>query len=93
MLLINQKMSNEEFQVTPQEWLANLHKRNLEKWNAYKSGKAQPAASGSITFSVRVESARSVEMKQVITNALNALGADLLTTLADSSLDTLGIPR
>ena len=92
MLLIYQKVSNEDFQVTPQEWLVSRYKQNLANWQAFKSGNPRPAESGT-KFAMQVESTRTQELRQVITTAARELGPDALLTLAESSLDTLGIPR
>ena len=92
MLLIYQKLSNADFQVTPREWLVSRYEQTLANWKAFRSGNPRPAERGTKCV-MQVESTRTQELRQVITTAARALGPEALLTLAESSLDTLGIPR
>ncbi|MEK6321562.1 MAG: hypothetical protein AABN33_07760 [Acidobacteriota bacterium] len=92
LILAYQKLDNEEFQVTPEEWATNRHNQSVAKWKAYKSGSPVARVTGA-KLEIRVESAKTKELKQTITRAANTLGLDALRSLADSSLDVLGISR
>jgi hypothetical protein len=87
MLLVTQKLSNKEFQVTPEEWAASQHEKQVKKWEAHKKGAPLPkdkAVNGKATS----ESARSKELQRAFYNK----GAEILP-LIDSSLQDMGIPR
>ncbi|HEX3249537.1 MAG TPA: hypothetical protein VHS05_08920 [Pyrinomonadaceae bacterium] len=87
LLMVNQKLSNKDFQVTPAEWATQRHLRAVERWNAYKSGKPAPEKS-TAQAKVVVETMRSKELQRLFSNRV----ADV-PPLVDRALDDLGIPR
>lgn len=42
MLLVTQKLSNEDFQVSPEEWAANQHQKEVARWEAQRKGVPNP---------------------------------------------------
>ncbi len=46
MLLITQKLSNEAFQGTPEEWAQKRHQKQVARWEAHRSGRAAPVEKG-----------------------------------------------
>jgi hypothetical protein len=107
-VLLQQKMLNEEYQKTPQEWADSISQTQLEEWqadaNRISSGEqAAPAATPSQPqLEMRADNSKYGEMrqaftnnamKQVIGNGASALWSSNLQVLADTVLDDFGIPR
>jgi len=83
MLMAQQKMSNEEWQKTPDEFPQSMHsKRYVEHEPKSPHLSGQPH---------NIEKRR--EMWNLVTRGLSGLGASAIRDLAQSSLDTLGIER
>lgn len=88
MLLVTQKLSNEEFQVTPEEWAAKRHEKQMKKWEAHRKGAPPPKEEAAARGKAVSESARSKELQRIFYSR----GAEILP-LIDSSLEDMGIPR
>jgi hypothetical protein len=87
LLMVTQKLSNEDFQVTPEEWAAKRHRQQVAKWEARRNAKPAPMIEDA-KARVASESARSKELQQVFFNR----AADILP-LIDNSLEDMGISR
>jgi hypothetical protein len=85
MLLIHQKMLNEEYQQTPDEYAANLH-----RWRAAERNNSS-ATEHTIVNKRNQEKCR--EMRQVVSGGVARLSPASIQGLIDDSLDTLGIER
>lgn len=87
MFIGNQKLTNEDFQVTPAEWEAKRHQKEVAKWDAYKRGRA-PLDEKRSQLVPTDGNSKSRELKglafQQRNNALS---------LVNRSLNRLGIPR
>jgi hypothetical protein len=92
LLLLYQKVYNEDYQVTPEEWRDIRYKQELAKWQAHKNGSPPPEEKVPKNVA-KVESLRTAELKQVLARAAQSMGPGSLMTVAHRSLDTLGIPR
>lgn len=86
LFLGNQKLANEDFQVTPAEWAATRHQRNVAKWDAHKRGIPYEDK-----VSRPVSSDGNAKSRELMGLALKH-GSDALT-LIENSLDSLKIPR
>jgi hypothetical protein len=86
MLLLHQKLTNPEFQVGPNEFVANWYQRRLEQWQAHHDGVKFEHKKPKLRDPDKTK--KKDEMRQVINNHQTDL-----SSLADSSLDTLGIDR
>ncbi len=42
MLLVTQKLSNEDFQVSPEAWAANQYQKEVARWEAHRKGAPNP---------------------------------------------------
>lgn len=85
MLLVTQKLSNEDFQVTPEEWAQKQHQKEAAKWEAHRSDRAarvRTAAKGRATL----ENAKSKELKKIFTDR----AADM-EALVDNMMTQMGI--
>src|SRR5262249_53067043 len=87
MFLGNQKLTNEDFQVTPAEWEAKRHEKEVAKWEAYKKGLAPVDDKRSQLIPLDGNS-KSRELKGLAFQHRN----DALN-LVNQSLDRFGIPR
>ncbi|HEY3041983.1 MAG TPA: hypothetical protein VGJ66_24860 [Pyrinomonadaceae bacterium] len=87
LLMVNQKLSNRDFQVTPEEWATQRHLRAVERWKAHRSGKPVPENS-TAQSKVEFESVRGKELQQLFRNRV----ADV-PPLVDKAFDDMGIPR
>jgi len=87
LLMVNQKLSNRDFQVTPEEWAKQQHLRAVERWNAHRSGKPVPGKS-TARSKIEFENVRGKELQQLFSNRV----ADV-PPLVDKALDDMGIPR
>ena len=85
LILITQKLSNEEFQVTPEEWETAQVQKQLKKLRTHEQNDASPSGP---KLALYVESAKTKELKEVFLNHIS----DALPLL-DNSLQELGIPR
>jgi len=100
MDLIYQKLNVEEFQVTPREFRANVNKKRLAAWEAHQSRKSQSqgevaeesTAEGVYQMKKALPTSKREELKQVSGRAVAMMSEGFLS-LANSSLDTLGIDR
>jgi hypothetical protein len=99
MFLLQQKMINESYQVTPKEWRANLHQWQIQRWQTFRNLKdsghvgSLPREQLKEGLSAREPSAKSIEMSQAISQAKAHMKLTELFNLADTSLDDLGIAR
>lgn len=85
LILVTQKLSNEDFQVTPREWDRNSYQKQVAKWKAFRSGR--PAALRQKLKAIEAtESAKSKELRQAFTNHASDIEA-----LVDSALTEIGI--
>jgi hypothetical protein len=87
LLLVTQKLANEDFQVTPEEWTARRHQKAVAKWEAHRNGIPAPMEESTEAVA-RVESGRTKELKA----AFLSRAVDILPSV-DRSLEVLGIPR
>jgi hypothetical protein len=87
LLLVTQKLANEDFQVTPEEWTARRHQKAVAKWRAHRNGIPAPIEESTKAVA-RVESARTKELKA----AFLSRAVDILPSV-DRSLEAFGIPR
>ncbi|MCP9494379.1 MAG: hypothetical protein MSG64_07990 [Pyrinomonadaceae bacterium MAG19_C2-C3] len=100
MYLLQQKMVNEAWQVTPEEFVANLHQKQLERWQAQRNQKSSAEQTGSFTanpkgeFKLRGElrPKRDAVLQAIDSGAANMNPAEL-SGLADAALDILGVER
>lgn len=67
LLIVTQKLSNEDFQVTPEQWAAKRHQKQIEKWEAHRKG-----THGRVEKEPRArlvpDNAKSKELEQVFRN-------------------------
>lgn len=93
MLMLQQKLVNEDYQVTPDEFADNLYKKKLAKWQAHRDGATdatqteqdkKPKLRG---YGIEV-AGKEKEMRRKIDESTTDL-----SNLTDTSLDTLGIER
>ena len=93
------KMFNESYQVTPEEWAANFHLREVQEWESRKNdshagGGADLASDRSPKLDrVSQPSARLHEIEKALDFAVQAQGAAGIMTFARKALDDLGIER
>ncbi len=90
-VLLEQKMINEEFQHSPQEWEKKLKNKELKNWqggqkrrDSGRRGKPQLAVSSN---------PKAREMREVIAQSPIRMNPADLINIVDDSLDTLGIER
>ncbi len=100
MFLIQQKIVNEDYQVSHQQFFANQHERQLQRWKelrAAKSGVAQAtseAAQQQGAHQVTIAwNPKTEEIRQTVKNAAAAMDSNDLLNLVGNTLDTLGIAR
>jgi hypothetical protein len=91
--LVQQKMMNASYQVTPQEWRENLQGKLLERWQERRGIKSTATAKEqSLMQLVPTEvSARTEEIKQLAGKRAASMSANDLARLCNSFLDALGI--
>ncbi len=100
MFLIQQKIVNEDYQVSHKQFFANQHERQLQRWNELRAAKsgavqatseaAQPQGTHQVTIAWNP---RTEEIKQTVKNAAAVMDSNDLLNLAGATLDTLGIAR
>jgi hypothetical protein len=93
MILVQQKMNNEDFQLEPREWIARLQQKKLERWQAFRDGRAFTQKQDGPHLSKRQPNPKSDEIARRIAEAAATMSSDELRNFADHSLDTLGIDR
>ncbi len=97
--LLQQKMNNESFQATPQEFRADLRQKENQRWHAFRKFKdtgqkgALPREAPKEGLSFQEPGSRSTEMGQAMSRAKANMKSTDLFNLAASSLDDLGIAR
>src|SRR6185312_4711051 len=64
MLLATQKLSNEDFQVSPQEWAQKRYQKDVEKWEAHRNGAAAPARTAARSRA-SLENTKGKELKKI----------------------------
>jgi hypothetical protein len=87
LVLVTQKLSNEDFQVTPEEWAARRHQKQVEKWEVYRAGKptvVEPEAKARVV----IENSKSKELERVFQDS----DADMMP-LIEGLLTDMGISR
>jgi hypothetical protein len=98
-VLLQQKMLNEEYQKTPQEWADSMREKQLEEWqaDANRTGSSEQEAPSSnppqYQLEMRASSSKYGEMMQTIHNSASTLWASDLQAFVETALDDLGIPR
>ena len=85
LVLINNKLSNEKFQLAPEEWAVAKHRDELAKWTAHRKGTLESERKPVRTT---VERSRNPQLQR----ALEA-HADEASQFIDRFLTELGIPR
>jgi hypothetical protein len=101
MFLIQQKIVNEDYQVSHQQFFANQRERQLQRWNDLRAAKAagqaiseaaQPPSThrASIDWNPRT---KEKEIRQTIKNATAVMASNDLLNLVGNTLDNLGIAR
>lgn len=99
MHLLQQKMSNEAWQLTPQEFATNLHRKQLERWQTRHNQKngGEQIVNSETQPKTRLRSGKSNPKREAVRQAINRSATSMkpedLTGLADVALDTLGIKR
>lgn len=97
LLMVDQKLHNEAYQVTPQEFADNLRQKHREQWEAHRDGKSNNGqghtATGPrlITGTTSDSKSKRNEMSDAIARSSKTMKAEKLTGLADKTLDKLGI--
>lgn len=92
LLMLYQKVYNEEYQLTPDEWSNLRYQQDLAKWHARKNGSRPPEEKTS-KMVASIERPKTAEMKHVLAHAVENSGPGGLAALANSLLDTIGISR
>lgn len=90
-VLLEQKMINEEFQHSPQEWEKKLKNKELKNWQSAEKrrgggGRGKPQLAVSSNPKAR-------EMREAIAHSPIRMNPADLISIVDDSLDTLGIER
>jgi hypothetical protein len=85
MLLFTQKVSNQDFQVTPKEWAQKRHEEQIARWEAHRSGRVIPTEKA-VRGSAAKETAKSKELQQILTSRAADIGP-----LVDGLLTEMGM--
>lgn len=93
MILLQQKMTNEDFQLEPKDWIARLKEKKLERWQSFRDGSAYSESQAGPKLVKRQSNPKSDEISQCIARATASMSSSDLRNLADHSLDILGINR
>jgi hypothetical protein len=96
--LVQQKLINPDFQLTPQDWNARRYEQHMQQWKAYQQALA---SGGSLATDqanpqpqlVLRENPKKREILAVFENAQATMTLDDALQLVDGALDTLGIER
>jgi len=97
--LLQQKLLNESYQLTPKDWRAELHQKQIQRWQDFRtfkdSGKkgAPPRELPKEGLFVREPSAKSIEMSNAMSHAKGKMKLTDLFDLANTSLDDLGVGK
>jgi hypothetical protein len=90
-VLLQQKLLNDDFQLAPGEYADNLHKKELEKWQAAREGhQSNGGQSARLAF---VEKIKYRELREAIGRKAAVMKTADLLALPDETLDVLGIKR
>lgn len=90
-VLLQQKLLNEDFQLAPGEYADNLHKKELEKWQAAREGHQNDGGQkAKLAF---VEKSKYRELREAIGRKATVMKTADLLALPDETLDALGIKR
>lgn len=91
-VLLEQKMINEEFQHSPQEWEKKLKNKELKNW---QSAEKRPNSGGGQRKPQLAVSSnpKAREMRESIAHSPIRMSPADLISITDDSLDTLGIER
>jgi hypothetical protein len=96
--LVQQKLVNPDFQLTPQDWNARQYEQHMQRWQAYQQARASGGklatdqANSQPQLAVR-ENPKKREILGVFENAQATMTPDDALQLANGALDTLGIER
>lgn len=95
-LLIDQKLANPEFQVTPGQWETDRHQKAIERWRALKAAKESgqtASAEQGLTPKVVVmtDNPKRQEMREALARGIASISLIDALNLADEALDMLGI--
>jgi hypothetical protein len=100
LFLLQQKAVNDAFQVSHEQFFADRHQKQLQKWGEWRAQKDGNLIDNEQTERQPDQKLRVVSSKSKIDNpkraakrAAEAMNPDALLNLGDSSLDTLGIKR
>lgn len=88
LVLVTQKLSNEDFQVAPEEWTKQRHQREVARWQAYRNGDDVPKSDVTAKTRLVVENSKTRHIKQAVED--HALE---MPVLIDELLTGMGIPR
>jgi hypothetical protein len=87
LLIVTQKLSNEDFQVTPEQWAARRHQKQIAKWEAHRKGISSREDKGPKARLVP-DNAKSKALEQAFRThpgSLDQLIDDLLTEIGISA--------
>lgn len=90
MMMIQQKVLNEDWQKTPEEYAATLNTKHSKEVKSVAEGQE---IKGRLVAKKAKNMEKVNEMMETISKGLGRLGAADALNLADKSLDTLGIER
>lgn len=88
LVLMTQKVSNEDFQVTPEEWAKTRHERQVAKWQAYRNGGNPHGSDANAKARLFVESSKTREIKQAVEDHTAQMPA-----LIDELFTNMGVAR
>lgn len=97
-MVMQQKLINPEFQLTPADWTAREQENHLQRWQAYKQasasgGKSAMEQANKPSQADVSENPKRKEILDTIENARATMSLDDALQLANGALDTLGIER
>ena len=87
LVVINNKLSNDKFQVAPKEWAAAKHREEVAKWEAHRKGVLE-CARKSLRTTITAYGSRSTRFQQALEEHI-----DEAPQLIDRFLTELGIAR
>jgi hypothetical protein len=98
--LLQQKQLNEAYQLTPKEWRADLHQKQIQRWQAFRKFKDGGGKAGELPreqpregFFARETSAKSIKMSEAMSGSKAKMKLSDLQSLANASLDDLGVAK
>jgi hypothetical protein len=90
-VLLQQKMRNKDYQLSPKDYAKNIHKKELDKWQAARRGQmTAKAPEQPYGFS---DASMYRELRETIARKASTMKMADLITLPDEMLDNLGIER